>query len=260
MSSWSVGQYLVGSLFILGVGAVVTSLLLKAKPASHPPPANPNDDDDAALRSARTRQAATETSASQERARRRAAAMQAQLEESLQRLGYDGTSVSSPGHRSGGASRSSSANSGVSESRLIREQQEREYADALARDKAKQMADAQAADTEAEAELQEALRMSRLSALAASVPPEPPADSPGVCTLALRWSDGSRTDRRFAASERLGTVLAFVESQNRHSASERVALYASYPRRALTDAEATLQQLGLVPNALLNVDFFADED
>jgi hypothetical protein len=188
--------------------------------------------------------------------------MQAQLEESLQRLGYEGTSVSSPGHRSGGASRSSSsssANSGVSESRLIREQQEREYADALARDKAKQTADAQAADAEAEAELQEALRMSRLSALAASVPPEPPAGSPGVCTLALRWSDGSRTDRRFAASERIGTVLAFVESQNRHSASERVALYASFPRRALTDAEATLQQLGLVPNAVLNVDFFADE-
>jgi uncharacterized iron-regulated membrane protein len=176
--------------------------------------------------------------------------MQAQLEESLQRLGYEGTSVSSPGHRSGGASRSSSsssANSGVSESRLIREQQEREYADALARDKAKQTADAQAADAEAEA------------ALAASVPPEPPAGSPGVCTLALRWSDGSRTDRRFAASERIGTVLAFVESQNRHSASERVALYASFPRRALTDAEATLQQLGLVPNAVLNVDFFADE-
>lgn len=211
------------------------------------------------LRQARDRQSDAHNAAAEARSRRRAAAMQAQLEQSLRNLGVSDTSPIGPGHRTGHVNGNNNAprvSPAVSESRRIREQQERDYASALQRDREKAAAAERDAAAKADAELAEAMRLSRLAALADSVPPEPDVGAPGgVCTLVLRWNDGSRTDRRFAADEPLATVLAFVESRNRHHPTESIALVASYPRRVLSDGALTLRQLGLVPNAVLNVDF-----
>jgi hypothetical protein len=214
------------------------------------------------LREARNRQSESHNAAADARSRRRAAAMKEQLEQSLRNLGVADTSPIARGHRVGAASSASSSPAApMSESRLIREQQEREYADALQRDREKAATAERLAAAKADAELAEAMRLSRLSALAESVPPEPDASCPpaDVCTLVLRWNDGTRTDRRFSADAPLATVLAFVESRNRHQPTETVALVASYPRRVLTDVDLSLRQLGLVPNSVLFVDFVETE-
>jgi hypothetical protein len=96
-----------------------------------------------------------------------------------------------------------------------------------------------------------ASRASRLSPSPCLPSPMPHVRLADVCTLVLRWNDGTRTDRRFAADAPLATVLAFVESRNRHQPTETVALVASYPRRVLTDVDLSLRQLGLVPNSVL---------
>lgn len=134
-------------------------------------------------------------------------------------------------------------------------------------------------------------RAKRLRDLAASVPPEPAADAKHICTLAMRWPDGRSISRRFDANEKLSTVKAFCEAQDRLPANATLCLVgstahtrlfrshprfccfyynnnvvfsietricinqvASFPRRVLQDDDRTLSELKLTPNAVLLVD------
>ena len=96
---------------------------------------------------------------------------------------------------------------------------------------------------------------SRLAALAAAVPPEPSPGAKDVCTLQLRWPDGSRTTRRFAGDTPLRVVHDFALAQNRFDAEDVLCLATNYPRRVLDDElDATLADLKLLPNAVLFCD------
>jgi len=136
--------------------------------------------------------------------------------------------------------------------REIKQLQEQEYAAAVEQDKEK----------EQQAMLEEAIRLSTLEEKRAaklrkkeSLPPEPPPGTVGVCSLVMRFPNGSRLERRFLGSEKLQTVIDFIESTTEETGCEsgHINLATAYPRKTYTDLNMTLADAGLTPQALLHV-------
>lgn len=70
--------------------------------------------------------------------------------------------------------------------------------------------------------------------------------------IQFRFPDGHTTNRQFRSSETLSAARLFVTE---HASLNNFTLSTTYPRRVFTDAESetSLQDLGLVPSAVLMV-------
>ena len=70
--------------------------------------------------------------------------------------------------------------------------------------------------------------------------------------IQFRFPDGHTANRQFKSSETLSAARIFV---NEHASLNNFTLSTTYPRRVFTDAESetSLQDLGLVPSAVLMV-------
>ncbi|XP_054852900.1 UBX domain-containing protein 1 [Eublepharis macularius] len=104
----------------------------------------------------------------------------------------------------------------------------------------------------------------------ASNPPEPvaptlvpssPSQEPPVkreydqCRIQVRLLDGTSLTQTFRAKEQLAAVRLYVELNRQDGGEEPFNLLTSFPRRVFTeeDMEKPLQELGLVPSAVLIV-------
>ncbi|XP_077180660.1 UBX domain-containing protein 1 [Paroedura picta] len=104
----------------------------------------------------------------------------------------------------------------------------------------------------------------------ASSPPEPvapppvpssPSQEPPVkreydqCRIQVRLLDGTSLTQTFRAKEQLAAVRLYVELNRKDGGEEPFILLTSFPRRVFTeeDMEKPLQELGLVPSAVLIV-------
>uniref|UniRef100_A0A8D0GTE6 UBX domain protein 1 n=1 Tax=Sphenodon punctatus TaxID=8508 RepID=A0A8D0GTE6_SPHPU len=91
------------------------------------------------------------------------------------------------------------------------------------------------------------------------VPPSPSQEPPtkreyDQCRIQVRLLDGTSLTQTFKAKEQLAAVRLYVEL-NRKDEGEPFNLLTSFPRRVFTeeDMEKPLQELGLVPSAVLIV-------
>uniref|UniRef100_A0A8C5WL38 UBX domain protein 1 n=1 Tax=Leptobrachium leishanense TaxID=445787 RepID=A0A8C5WL38_9ANUR len=100
------------------------------------------------------------------------------------------------------------------------------------------------------------------SPIPASTPsPSSPTQEPPVkkeydqCRIQIRLLDGSTLSQTFRAREQLAAVRLYVELNWPAGAGEPFNLLTSFPRRVFTedDMEKPLQELGLVPSAVLIV-------
>jgi chemotaxis protein histidine kinase CheA len=156
--------------------------------------------------------------------------------------------------------------------RMMREQQEEEYARSLAEDQAREAREAEAgaaaaavaraaaaeaaaaqaaaAQAEAAAEAKRAARAAKATSLA----PEPTAGADDATRLVIRLSDGRRLDRRFGKRERLQAVVDYIESElpDIYDGAD-FELVSNYPRKVFSaeTRSATLEDLGLCPQATL---------
>ncbi|KAL6004543.1 hypothetical protein ACLOJK_005098 [Asimina triloba] len=152
--------------------------------------------------------------------------------------------------------------------RLLREQQDQEYLAALQEDrekelKAKEQAEIRHSQEVAakEASLQEEKYQEEesqrklleeeeyaklLGAKEASLPQEPAADDIGAVTLLVRMPDGSRHGRRFLKSDKLQSLLDFIDI-SRVVKPEGYRLVRPYPRQAFggDESKLSLSELGL---------------
>lgn len=104
----------------------------------------------------------------------------------------------------------------------------------------------------------------------ATSPPEPtapvpvpssPSQEPPVkreydqCRIQVRLLDGTSLTQTFRAKEQLAAVRLYVELNRKDGGEEPFNLLTSFPRRVFTeeDMEKPLQELGLVPSAVLIV-------
>uniref|UniRef100_A0A8B9PKR7 UBX domain protein 1 n=1 Tax=Apteryx owenii TaxID=8824 RepID=A0A8B9PKR7_APTOW len=95
---------------------------------------------------------------------------------------------------------------------------------------------------------------------AAPVVPSSPSQEPPTkreydqCRIQVRLLDGTSLTQTFKAKEQLAAVRLYVEL-NRKDGEEPFSLLTTFPRRVFTeeDMEKPLQELGLVPSAVLIV-------
>ncbi|XP_061462620.1 UBX domain-containing protein 1 isoform X2 [Rhineura floridana] len=75
------------------------------------------------------------------------------------------------------------------------------------------------------------------------------------CRIQVRLLDGTSLTQTFRAKEQLAAVRLYVELNRKDSGEEPFQLLTSFPRRVFTeeDMEKPLQELGLVPSAVLIV-------
>ncbi|XP_044304402.1 UBX domain-containing protein 1 isoform X2 [Varanus komodoensis] len=92
------------------------------------------------------------------------------------------------------------------------------------------------------------------------VPPSPSQEPPvkreyDQCRIQVRLLDGTSLTQTFKAKEPLAAVRLYVELNRQDGGEEPFNLLTSFPRRVFTeeDMERPLQELGLVPSAVLIV-------
>ncbi|KAL1201636.1 Plant UBX domain-containing protein 13 [Cardamine amara subsp. amara] len=145
--------------------------------------------------------------------------------------------------------------------RLIREQQDDEYLASLEADRVKAEArqleeeaarvkalkEAKRMEEEARRKVEEEQELERqLVSKEASLPQEPPAGEENTITLLVRLPDGTRHGRRFLKSDKLQSLLDFVDIC-RVVKPNTYRLVRPYPRHAFGDGESssTLNEIGL---------------
>jgi hypothetical protein len=82
---------------------------------------------------------------------------------------------------------------------------------------------------------------------------EPPENSPHVTELLLRLPDGRKVVRRFRDSDQIQVVVDFVVYETGLSEDE-FQLIVPYPRKVLSNREATLADYSLITKAALIVE------
>uniref|UniRef100_A0A8D0BWV5 UBX domain protein 1 n=1 Tax=Salvator merianae TaxID=96440 RepID=A0A8D0BWV5_SALMN len=97
-------------------------------------------------------------------------------------------------------------------------------------------------------------------ATAAPVPSSPSQEPPvkreyDQCRIQVRLLDGTSLTQTFQAKEQLAAVRLYVELNRKDNGEEPFNLLTTFPRRVFTeeDMEKPLQELGLVPSAVLIV-------
>ncbi|KAF3325039.1 Plant UBX domain-containing protein 8 [Carex littledalei] len=146
---------------------------------------------------------------------------------------------------------------GLTEQRLLREQQDDDYLAALQADREKELKAIQEREAELQRQklleeesrrkqLEEEELERKLAAKEASLPQEPSPEDEGAITLLVRMPDGSRHGRRFLKSDKLQTLFDFIDVA-RTVKPGTYRLVRTYPRRAFTDGETELSfnDLGL---------------
>ena len=154
-------------------------------------------------------------------------------------------------------------------SRRIREEQERDFALALAEDQRKERERMEVQEREREAErVQEESRrrleekneavVQRRRQRSETVPEEPPPGSENVAKIMVRFPDGARTSRRFLNHDKVGTLVAWVDSLEANTSFE-YKLVTNFPRKVFdeTTFSQTLEEAGLSPQGTL---FLQSED
>mmetsp|Transcript_57683 Transcript_57683/g.122726 ORF Transcript_57683/g.122726 Transcript_57683/m.122726 type:complete len:500 (-) Transcript_57683:38-1537(-) len=81
--------------------------------------------------------------------------------------------------------------------------------------------------------------------------PEPTQSDGAVAKLMLRLPSGERLQRAFLATETLEEVYDWAHCCRSRADPWTFELWTNFPAKGLTDRSATLQSLGLVPNAAL---------
>lgn len=143
----------------------------------------------------------------------------------------------------------------------IRVEQDAAYQETLMVDQAKEKLKQEAAMQEArlkeeainierEAEKQKLVRLSSLETKRRNIPPLPTASEPST-RIALKFSNGKRSEREFSPSLSLQSLYDFVDTLE--IVAEDFTLITSHPAKALPRSDATLADLGLVPRALILV-------
>ncbi|KAI8474966.1 MAG: hypothetical protein J3K34DRAFT_456563 [Monoraphidium minutum] len=167
-------------------------------------------------------------------------------------------------------------------SRVLLDEQNREYEEALAADRekaARRRAEAEAAEREArereeaeaaaQAEVEAAERRraaaeealaARRAAAASSLPPEPPPGAPAAA-VRVRLPDGANHHRRFAADAAVGGVYDWVDSLE-GCTFRRYTLVCNFPRRVYgADSRGlSLEAAGLAPQGVLFVQAEDDDE
>eukprot|EP01102_Stenamoeba_stenopodia_P008402 TRINITY_DN2412_c0_g1_i1.p1 TRINITY_DN2412_c0_g1~~TRINITY_DN2412_c0_g1_i1.p1 ORF type:complete len:428 (-),score=92.24 TRINITY_DN2412_c0_g1_i1:151-1266(-) len=143
----------------------------------------------------------------------------------------------------------------LAEQRGLRMEQEMAYNASLVEDMERER-------QEEEAQLQEAQRISMMdakraekSSKKASLPPEPEKGASGSTHLVIRLPTGTRIERRFMKTDTISTVKDFVDSTINETGfdSDSYSLTSAYPRKTFTNVETSLEEAGLVPQAVLHV-------
>ncbi len=156
----------------------------------------------------------------------------------------------------------------LEEEQQLREEQNREYQEALLADQMREIERREAAEREQREreEIEEAERLKRAkeeSRLAdaksrvESAGGEPPAGAKGIASLRFTLPNGKRVDRRFCAADRIETIRAFLIVHFHEQAIEmkNFSLSTSYPRKTFdeNDDSLTLNEAGLTPQAVVMV-------
>lgn len=151
----------------------------------------------------------------------------------------------------------------------LRTEQDREYqetmeADRKAREKKQQEAEQREREEEEarqKAELEDAIQMSeqlaKISAITrirATLPPEPPADA-SAAVVRFQLPLGAKVGRRFKKDETVQTVLDFLTLHFEDTGANisRFAVSTNYPKRQLDDSAMTIEEAGLYPRGVLFV-------
>lgn len=143
----------------------------------------------------------------------------------------------------------SATNPELNHQRSLRAQQDSEFEESLALDRAK-----------AESEKAEADRVQRvedrLEQKKASIPPEPPADTAEpISELMIRLPSGKRLQRRFLASNTLADVYNFVDVEAAGEVTEDTyTLLMAFPRAVFDDKTSTLADADLRGKRALVID------
>lgn len=146
--------------------------------------------------------------------------------------------------------------------RLLRMEQDQEYARALEEDRARERAKAEEEEKKRR-EKEEAERLAREEEERVKAREErrerkrealgdEPEKSPDVANIVIRLPDGQKASRRFAKTAMLGSVFDWAEVNSVDI--ELACLVSSYPRRSFgypEDAETTIEDAGLHPSAML---------
>lgn len=155
------------------------------------------------------------------------------------------------------ASRMLSASDAVlNKNRSLRAQQDNEFEESLAMDRAIEESKREEATRKEKAIREEERRVRELAAQRKMkrrrVPPVPPLDCKEKITeLAVRLPTGARLQRRFLASDTVGNVYDFIQSEVEEMIGVDFELMTAFPKKSYTDREATLEELA--PKAALVV-------
>lgn len=144
----------------------------------------------------------------------------------------------------------------LNRNRSLRAQQDSEFEESLAMDRAIEQsvrAEALRKEQEAKAEERKAMEIATARKLKRRrVPPVPPPDSKERITeLAIRLPTGVRLQRRFLASDTVGNVYDFIQSEVEELVNVDFELMTAYPKKSFTDREVSLEELA--PKAALVV-------
>lgn len=140
----------------------------------------------------------------------------------------------------------SAADPALNRDRSLRAQQDSEFEESLALDRAR-------AESAARARAEAGRRAAAREAKRARVPAEPAAGEKGVAELVIRFPDGKRVRRRFRESDTLAGVADFVEASAEGGEEAEYDFVTPFPRKVLRDRSVSLAEAGLVPKAVLVV-------
>ena len=87
---------------------------------------------------------------------------------------------------------------------------------------------------------------------------EPDKDNPDATTICFRYPDGERSkNRRFLKSNNIQNLYDFVTSLGEEIYTEKdnktFSLYQPFPPKKYENMENTLEQEGLIPNAVIQI-------
>ena len=93
-----------------------------------------------------------------------------------------------------------------------------------------------------------------LEAKRARLTPEPEPKTPNVTTVRVQLPDGSRVQRRFLGTDLIQSVrdvLDLYMADKGELTVKNYALESNFPIKVFDNPSATLQEVGLVPQAVL---------
>jgi len=158
------------------------------------------------------------------------------------------------------------------EARLLREQQDREFQEALERDRQRRRKEEEKLRQEEQERQEQLLAMQReeehkkaaqraRDQKRARLPVEPPS-GPEAVAVAVRLPDGTKIQRRFLSSHTMQSIFDWIESNELivdGHAIDRYQLVSTHPKRTFSDPSVDLKSAQLGRQCLLIVQELSDE-